>query len=346
MTIKDRLKSISAILIAMAVAVAGFASCDDAIYDEEGDCTVHYRVRFKYDYNMKFADAFAHEVQAVTLYLLDSAGNIVWQKTESGSLLAEDGYMMDVDVAPGTYSLMAWCSSENPSTFQTGTGDVCHDLKTDFFTETKADGSAHISKKLDRLFHGYVADVEFPDAESGTFVYTVPLTKDTNHFVFSLMQLKGEPIDKDSVEFEIIDDNAHLDWDNKPLRGTPVIYHQWNKETVNADMSFRSAEDGNGKFAGVVAELTTSRLMYDNRLNARLRVYRTDTGETIVSIRLIDAVLLVMGYDNRHNLTPQQYLDYKDEYGLTFFLDENHRWLDGVIKIESWRVVYQEHELD
>jgi len=342
MKVGSKIKSLACLLL----ACVALSSCDNAVYDNEGDCVVHYKVRFKYDYNMKFADAFAPEVNQVTLYLVDADKNIVWQKTESGPRLAEEGYAMDVDVASGTYSLLAWCSSENPTTFKTGEGPKCLDLKTDFFTEADPDGSTHIRKKVDRLYHGYVADVEFPAADEGTFVYTVPLTKDTNHFVISLMQLSGEPIDKNIVKFEITDDNAHLDWDNMPIKGNPVVYHQWNTESVDADLNVRSTEDDNGKFAGVVAELTTSRLMYDHRADARLKVYRTDTGANIVSIRLIDAVLLVMGKDNRNNLTPQQYLDYKDEYDLTFFLDENHEWLNGIIKIESWRVVYQEHELD
>lgn len=341
MKIGAKIRSLACLLLA-GVALS---SCNGVIYDGEGDCVVHYEVRFKYDYNMKFADAFAPEVNQVTLYLVDADENIVWQKTESGPLLAEEGYAMDVDVAPGTYSLLAWCSSENPTCFVTGDDVSCRGLKTDFQTETYPDGTSHLSRNLDRLFHGYVADVEFPAADEGTFTYTVPLTKDTNHFVITLQQLSGEPIDKNLVEFEIYDDNAHLDWDNSPITGTPVTYHQWYKETVEADLSTESTRADNNTFAGVIAELTTSRLMHDHRGNARLRIYRTDTGKDIVSIRLIDALLLVMGYENNHKLTPQQYLDYKDEYDMTFFLDENHKWVDGVIKIQSWRVVYQEHEI-
>lgn len=329
-----------------AIFTVMLPACDNAIYDDEGDCVVHYRVRFVYDYNMKFADAFPKEVNAVTLYLVDNDGKIVWQKSESGERLAAEGYAMDVDITPGTYSLLAWCSSADPTTFTTGVDDVCYGLKTTFHTDRHADGTLHIGDRLDRLFHGYVPDVEFPAADEGTFTYTVPLTKDTNHFVITLQQLSGEPIDKRFVEFEITDDNARLDWDNSPILGEPVTYHQWYSETVDADITSKAEQADNNTFAGVIAELTTSRLMYSNRDNARLRVYRTDTGATIASIRLIDALLLVMGYDNKHNLTEQQYLDYKDEYDLTFFLDENHRWLDGVIKIHSWRVVYHEEELD
>jgi len=328
------------------------SSCDDVIFDDEGNCVVRYRVRFKYDYNMKFADAFPAEVEQVTLYVIDGDGKIVWQKTESGGALKKEGYAMDVDVAPGTYSLLAWCSSENPATFTIGNDGTAHSLKTDFFTDRHDDGTHHIAKNIDRLYHGYVANVNFPVADEGDFVYTIPLTKDTNHFVITLQQLSGEALDKDLIKFEIYDDNAHLDWDNSPRTGTPLTYHEWYKANVSADINAKSADDvevksteDNGKFSGVVAELTTSRLMMSNRGNARLRIYRNDTGETIASIRLIDALLLVKGYENSKRLTDQQYLDYKDEYNMTFFLDQNHHWLSSVIQIESWRVVYKELEI-
>jgi len=349
MKIGPKLNLLAYLLTAMACMMM-LSSCDNAIYDDEGDCVVRYRVRFKYDYNMKFADAFPSEVEQVTLYVIDGNDNIVWQKTESGDALKQEGYAMDVDIAPGTYSLLAWCSSADPTTFVTGDGSSCHELKTDFHTEADPDGAAmtHVRKKLDRLYHGYEKDVEFPAADEGTFVYTVPLTKDTNHFVISLMQLSGEPMDVNDVEFEIIDDNAHLDWDNSPITGTPVTYHQWLKESVDAELGSKATADGNVNThaAGVVAELTTSRLMMSNGENTFLRIYNKTTGKEMAKIRLLDAVLLVRGEDNRHRLTEQQYLDYNDEYKMTFFLNEDQTWAYCEIRILSWRVVYRNFNLD
>ena len=50
---------------AAATALLGLAACDSAIYDNEGDCDVTYRLRFVYDRNMKWADAFASQVSSV-----------------------------------------------------------------------------------------------------------------------------------------------------------------------------------------------------------------------------------------------------------------------------------------
>ena len=100
-----------------AFVLLGAASCDSLIYDREGDCSVHYRLRFRYDMNLKFADAFAHEVEAVRLYAFDSEGKLVWQAAEQGEALAADGYSMLLDLAPGSYRLVAWCGLDGGDSF-------------------------------------------------------------------------------------------------------------------------------------------------------------------------------------------------------------------------------------
>ena len=66
-------------LLVLSVGGLALPGCDSVIYDGEGDCSVNYRVKFRYDMNLKFADAFASEVESVTLYLLDSDGRVAWQ---------------------------------------------------------------------------------------------------------------------------------------------------------------------------------------------------------------------------------------------------------------------------
>ena len=111
MDIQSYIRKTSGKLLAIIACTSLLYACDGLIYDGEGDCSVNYRVKFRYDYNMKFADAFAHEVNVVTLYLLDAGGRLVWQGTEQGEALAADGYVMTVDVETGEYDLLAWCGT-------------------------------------------------------------------------------------------------------------------------------------------------------------------------------------------------------------------------------------------
>ena len=66
-----RLYSIKRLLIAL-LAFGPFASCSSFVYEDESDCTVYYRLKFRYDMNLKFADAFAHEVKSVRLYAFNT----------------------------------------------------------------------------------------------------------------------------------------------------------------------------------------------------------------------------------------------------------------------------------
>ena len=114
---------------AMAM-IAGLSSCNGMIYDEQGDCDPYYKVKFVYDTNLKFTDAFPAEVSAVTLYLLDpETDRVVWQKTESGEALAQEGYMMDVDVEPGNYTLLAWCGEGHQTSFKVSDATVGKNLQ-------------------------------------------------------------------------------------------------------------------------------------------------------------------------------------------------------------------------
>lgn len=61
------------ILIALMLLGLGtfFSSCEK-IFEYEGDCSIHCQIRFRYDMNMKFADAFANSVSHVTVYVYDA----------------------------------------------------------------------------------------------------------------------------------------------------------------------------------------------------------------------------------------------------------------------------------
>lgn len=319
-------------------------ACDGSIYDYEGDCSITYRVKFRYDWNMKYADAFAHEVESVTLYVLDENGTVVWQRTESGDALAADDYAMTVDVEPGTYDLLAWCGTTDKGSFVIPDAATREGLTCTMNREhDAADGSAFVGDDLDRLFHGYLEQQEFADTE-GVYTITMPLKKDTNNIRIVLAHLSGsaEDLKASNFDFTITDTNGAMDWDNSLMDDEKITYHAWHVESGSADFEYETESTRTeSKYNTVVAELTVPRLMMENRSTARLTVRNTDTGKNVLSIRLIDALLLFKGYYNRP-MSDQEYLDRQDEYPLTFFIDEGYRWTDAAIYINSWKVVYRE----
>lgn len=314
-------------------------ACDGVIYDNEGDCDPYYRVKFRYDWNMAFADAFAHEVETVTLYVLDGEGNIVWQKTEEGEALAKEDYAMTVEVEPGTYSLLAWCGTREHGSFVVPDTDRREGLTCTMQREHSEDGAAYCNQDLDRLFYGYVEKQVFCSRE-GVHTYTVPLIKDTNNIRVVLQNLSGEAINEGQFEFSIVDDNGSMDWDNTVLPDETITYYAWHVDAGTAEFEEEVPEGTLGALSAAVAELTVPRLMTDHAKYARLNIRNLENGRTVVSIPLIDALLLVKGYYNRE-MSDQEYLDRQDQFSMTFFLDEDLRWVDAYIYINSWKVVLQ-----
>ena len=322
--------------VLMLLSVLFVMTACDGIYEDEGDCSVHYHVKFRYDMNMKFADAFAHEVNSVTLYVLDEQNNVVWQGSEQGETLAQEGYAMEVDVAPGSYSLLAWCGLAGGNSFAVPVSSRKEDLICSLKREHKLDGTAYVKEDLNRLYHGYLEKQTF-SSEEGTHTFVVPLVKNTNNIRVVLQHLSGEPVDKDKFTFSITDENGVMNWDNKLLSDEPVTYYAWHTDSGTAgidDVDSRTVSS----FSAAIAELTTARLVKEKA--PRLKV-TNDKGETVFSIPLIDYALLVKGEYNRR-MDDQEYLDRQDEYNMVFFLDEGDRWMDAYIYINSWKVILQE----
>lgn len=338
------------------LAALALASCD-MMHDDMDDCvagSTQLRVDFKYDMNLKWADAFEHEVKGVTLYAYDGEGNLAYEKTETAEAILGRGGYMDVDgLAFGRYTLMAWAEGEQrhadtwtygqPTRTQ-GEGGIkelyCRLNHTD----------ADIRHDLTPLFHGLVANADLTALPTdsvlsthpvnGIRTATVPLMKNTNTVRVVLQQTTGETLNADDYSFAITDDNGYMDYDNTLLPDDKLTYHEWAKEAVAMDDA--NTGDATAKVSAVVAELTTARLVTSH--SPRLTITNTKTGERILSIPLIDYALLVKGNYNK-KMDDQEYLDRQDEYNFIFFLTEGNKWLATSIFVNSWRVVLHNESL-
>lgn len=348
-----RLKAAAASVVTLMAAMLGLSSCDSAIYDYEGDCEVTYHLRFRYDMNMKFADAFAHEVKSIKLYAFSPEGKLVWQTAESGARLAEEGFDIELPLDPGKYRLMAWCGLDNGESFtvpEIGEGETPEVLHCRLNRSAHPEDGAVSTDDLHALLHGKL-DVELPESiDGGDFYYTMPLTKDTNVFRIVLQHLSGKDIEADDFTFKIEDNNGWMNHDNSLRDDEKMTYHAWSKYSGSAGVDTGKA--GSSKAISevkvAVAELTVSRLVQrDWSATAKpvLVICRAEDGELVARIPIIDYALLVKGNYNRA-MSDQEYLDRQDEYNMTFFLDENSHWLATTVIINSWRVVLNPTDLN
>lgn len=326
-----------------------FTSCENSIiFDGEGDCEVQYRVKFKYDNNMKFADAFSKEVTSVALYIFDKNGTLVHQGTESGDALAAEDYSMPVELETGEYELLAWCGIGNGESFTVPAAEIGVTTKEEVVCQMNTrneNGTNIVDEDLKPLFHGQSELVI--GEEPGIHYQPLSLTKNTNVVRVVLQQLSGERMDGELFSFEIQDHNSYMAHDNSLEGDELVVYKPWNFTAGNADINadtYKSNETRTGTSVGVtVAEMTTGRLVEDNRPILVVRNLQED--KVVLSIPLIDYALLVKGYYNK-DMDNQEYLDRQDEYNMTFFLDESGNWISSSIIINSWRVVLDNQSIN
>ena len=322
------------------------SSCQNGfIFEGEGDCGTYYRIRFKYDYNIKFADAFAHEVNSIALYVFDENDILVEEiATTDKKALSSGNFEIPLELEPGRYTLMAWGGLMNEESFDlladTKVGVTRREeLQVRMHRQHDEDGNARVSEDLLPLFHGTMPlEVK---ALPGTFTETMSLKKNTNVIRILLHEMSGHDVDADKFIFEINDSNGLYDHDNTLLDDEMITYSAWHQSTGSADV-----DDADVKAVTSVsvalAELTIGRMRAGE--SPVLHIRNRETGEDVFRIPVADYALLVKG-NYRQGMGDQEYLDRQDEYTMTFFLDEGE-WVSSVIYINSWRVVLNNSELN
>ena len=318
------------------------ASCN-VLTEEDQDCALY--VRFKYDMNMNFADAFQNAVNSVTLYAFKD-GVLAYQRTEEGELLKQNGYRMRIDEIPyrekHKYDYITWAGEPNNESFTIPVLTVGKSTKEDLFCQLNRAGNGVVSDDLEDLFHGMTNGQDYSRSASSAAgdEVVIPLTKNTNNIRIVLQHLSGKPVDVNKLNFTITDKNGLMNYDNMLLGEDVITYKAWHKAQGSAGIG----EQQEGVITEVnlaLADLTVARLMADEE---PILVVTNDEEEMVIRIPLVDYALLYkrLRYED---MPDQEFLDRQDEYNMTFFLDENYKWINQFIYINSWKVVLQESEL-
>ena len=341
----------------LAMTLLLLTSCDDHFFENEGDCEVSHAIRFVYDMNLKWADAFPSEVKSVNLYVFDKNGVFIKEYKGRGEELNDPSYRIILDLpANRSYQFLAWCGLDNGSEQEsfsvpipvqgvTKIEEMNCLLNTTTIPPTRSGEPVYSYNRLNFLYHGYIEEF-LPDNHDGKqHEYTIHLTKDTNHIRLMLQQVNGN-ISADQFEFSLSAANGEMGWDNRLIANTVVNYSPWSTQTDL--LGYADVNGENMQYQGVIADLSTCRLMEEDVDNIYITVKNSETGKVHFKVPLVQYSLLQKEYYEmayEHKMTDQEFLDRQDEYVLTFFLDENMNWIYAIIEVLEWRIVKWNYEI-
>lgn len=274
-------------------------------------------VRFRYDYNMEFSDAFASQVNRVDVFVFDKDGTFVIKKSEQGETLG-GSYRMPLPLPAGEYRIAAWAGMSDD--FEMPEPVAGKTTLEELTVRMKREESLVHNKALNPLWYGGVQAVSFTGRQEQT--ETVSLIKDTNKFRFILQKSgPGEELDINDCLFEIRADNGYYDWNNDLLDDNMISYRPYYLEKV---------ED-----VGIVVEMNTMRLLEHKKVY--LTLTRKSDGKELMRIDLIPYLLLTKM--EGHNIPAQEYLDRQSEYAIVFFYNpELLNFLSTKIVINGWTI--------
>lgn len=345
----------SAIVLVTAVLAVGLWSCEK-IYDYEGDCAPHWQVKFIYDYNMNFADAFPGSmgIGSVHLYVFDAeSGRLVMEKEETaGPGGFASNYVMPIEQLPvGRYDFVAWCGLADNTSFTGGPvpqkiewSASAWQLSDNVWNATGAD------RRIAPLYYGKQGGFAITD-EQGTHTVPIYLIKDVNEFIITL-QHRSKPLDPDDFDIIITDDNDVLLWDNSLAQSNQKKYHAWSVVQGTADDGKQpelSDEDPQASNV-LISRLSICRLVDGRATQPCLSVTERSTGKKVFEFTIIPYLLmpgfhhaLLDAHNQVHCLDDQEYLDREDTWNMHFILDDNLSaqggWLALELHILDWHVI-------
>ena len=149
-------------MVCAFLMLVSLSSCEK-IYDDLEACPHGVSLRFVYDYNMAYANAFPKKVDCLTLYVYDSEDNYVaTHVVTADSLLKDEGWRMQLELPEGSYHFVAYG------------GIVLQDVNSEQpvygkdFTFSITDDNTLFGENNDLIANGKVTYV--PWAQGNTFI--------------------------------------------------------------------------------------------------------------------------------------------------------------------------------
>lgn len=319
------------------LTLGGTTSCD-RLHEDLEPCPQGLRLRFVYDYNMEFANAFPSQVDCLTVLFYDGNGKFVAKETRQGGELADENWRMTVDLPAGDYDILAYGGME------------CSMTDFHFVTEPEATSYTDIKvelnnacrdvdpgKNLHPLFYGNLS-ASVSDDDTDYREATVKMMRDTHNVRILLQQTTPDvDIDVNDFTFRIIDNNTLFAYNNDIIPQQEVNYYPWTK----GNSSVGSLPDGD-KASVAYAEISFPRLIAGNP--SRLLIERKSDGMPVIDIPLNNYLLLLKS-QQFSEMGGQEYLDRETRWNMIFFLDRDQEWIKTQIVINDWVVRINDIEM-
>lgn len=333
--------------VMFALPAAGLISCN-LVKEDLDPCPpegpVGVELRFIYEYNMEFANAFHRQVDCLSAYFFDGEGKLVAvEKVTDPSLLADEDYRMHPQIEPGTYHVVAYGGMDcDESSFShiTAPEPGVHVSSL----HVALDGDCLTTPERMRLHNHFYGAADFT-YEAGTYSKaTVEMMRNTNSIQVALQHLNGSEIDHNDFIFEIIDDNNEFNHENNLLPTGEITYSPWNRENRSTGTVGRAdGEVEEKEYFSAIAQFTTSRLVHRKATSTTLRVRRAEDGETVFRVPIVNYMLMFKDGDTTNgaqNMGDQEYLDRENSWRFVFFLDESNDnlWVSTRIFVNDWEV--------
>lgn len=318
--------------------LVSLSSCEK-IYDDLEACPHGVALRFVYDYNMEYANAFPKQVDCLTLCVYDDENrHVVTHVVTADSLLSDENWRMRLELPEGRYRFVAYgglaCAKSSFSLVgEPADTSRWESLRVLMDAYRRSDT---VRENLHGLYWGE-AEVETADLYGEG---TVKMMKNTNNIRVVLQDVNTQqPVYGKDFTFSITDDNTLFGADNELLENGEVTYMPWAQGDAIVGLNTAGTE-----VIGAYAELSVSRLMA--KRSPVLRVKSTDTGEDVIDIPLLNYLRLYksMLYETA-GMGEQEFLDRQSRWTLLFLLDSQKRWVKTYIKINDWKVVINETSL-
>ena len=314
---------------AFMAGVSLFSSCE-SIYEDLDPCPQGLRLRFVYDYNMEFANAFPSQVECLTVLFYDSDGNYVTTRTNNTSDLADENWRMTIDLEPDEYQIIAYGGMEcEQSSFHFVADPFSITYRDIEVALNQSALTSPVGTSLHPLFYGNIS-VAVEETDTDYREATVKMMKDTNNLRVVLQQVDGEPLDNELYDFKVTDNNTLFAYNNDIIPQKPVEYLPWTRGNVSPG----ELPDGSGSQV-CFAEMSFPRLVTGNE--PRLQISRKSDGHQVIDIPLNNYLLLLKS-EQFAKMGAQEYLDRESRWNMIFFLDRNLMWIKTQIVINDWVV--------